>query len=521
MVALYLLRWPAAGAFGVIYCLRNSELENNQSAINRTTPPRTRRYHGHVESSPSLPINASSLVVQVMSNSSDSSNAIPRPKRTACDRCRAQKLRCPLRADVTQRCTRCVRLGAQCTTSYGSKALGARRGSTGTQPPLLLPAAAPRGNCDPQDTGEQSSQERRPQTTKTLSSIPMQQQTSTATAWVWPKQASSQNESLMLEDIFVSPRLEEFLDSLDGFNYSGILSPDSSFTGNASPEDPGISFNGDLDMDSYIPPNPSVSARGRTTTDEQQQIRENTRTCPNANVDAYYQCNLNLCNITLKLSKQIVKYMSPSSHESAVAFDAGPSSDSDMNERDPGGSGQFGEVLGYTSEFVAILRTYEQAQSPSGADSKSSMSITIVLNILSAYLQILAIYDHLISCLFHQLQHRTSDSSFSGLQTLPGLRLAGFPVNQGDLQTKILLQVILHQFELIERLLGLPPEYRVSDRRELVYLGLLDNKYSKDILRDVMTGRGTQTTKDACGSGLVFQKSIRENIERVQQLLNK
>ncbi|XXH02070.1 hypothetical protein Hte_008435 [Hypoxylon texense] len=322
----------------------------------------------------------------------------------------------------------------------------------------------------------------------------------------------------MLEDIFVSPRLEEFLDSLDGFNYGDMLSPDSSFTGNASPEDHDISFNVDLDMDSYIPPNPSVSAHGRTTTDEQQQICDNTRTRPNGDVDASYRCNLGLCNISLELSKQIVKYMSAPSHGSVVALDAGPSSDSEMNERDPGGSGQFGEVLGCTSEFVAILRTYEQTQGPSNVDVKSSMGITIVLNILSAYLQILIIYDHLISRLFHQLQHRTSDGSLSGLQTLPGLRLAGFPVNQGDLQTKILLQVILHQFELIERLLGLPPEYRVSDRRQLVYAGLLDSKYSKDILRDVMTGRGTQATEDA---GLVFQKSIRENIERVQQLLDK
>ena len=43
---------------------------------------------------------------------------VPTSKRSACNRCRIQKLRCCPSADGTDACTRCTRLGARCITSY-------------------------------------------------------------------------------------------------------------------------------------------------------------------------------------------------------------------------------------------------------------------------------------------------------------------------------------------------------------------------------------------------------------------
>src|SRR5690242_7778922 len=39
-------------------------------------------------------------------------------KRSSCDRCRKQKLRCPTKEDATQACARCLRAGALCVMSY-------------------------------------------------------------------------------------------------------------------------------------------------------------------------------------------------------------------------------------------------------------------------------------------------------------------------------------------------------------------------------------------------------------------
>ncbi|KAL2169171.1 hypothetical protein VTG60DRAFT_6411 [Thermothelomyces hinnuleus] len=42
----------------------------------------------------------------------------PTSKQSACDRCRSQKLRCPPREPGSEACSRCIRLGAKCETSY-------------------------------------------------------------------------------------------------------------------------------------------------------------------------------------------------------------------------------------------------------------------------------------------------------------------------------------------------------------------------------------------------------------------
>lgn len=52
------------------------------------------------------------------------------------------------------------------------------------------------------------------------------------------------------------------------------------------------------------------------------------------------------------------------------------------------------------------------------------------------------------------------------MQPLPGLQLAGFSIQQGGLQIKIMIEVILYQFTTMERLLGLPAELRVATTQQ-------------------------------------------------------
>ena len=62
-------------------------------------------------------------------------------------------------------------------------------------------------------------------------------------------------------------------------------------------------------------------------------------------------------------------------------------------------------------------------------------------------------------------------------------------MEQGSLQTKILIQAIDHQFELIERSLGLLVELRVSDRREDYHSGLLQNEWAMSLLQAILRGQ--------------------------------
>ncbi|KAI1354757.1 hypothetical protein F5Y01DRAFT_238764 [Xylaria sp. FL0043] len=55
-----------------------------------------------------------------MSDSSHSPTTVSTSKRTACDRCRGHKLRCPQRDFTTQPCGRCTRLGVYCVTTFQS-----------------------------------------------------------------------------------------------------------------------------------------------------------------------------------------------------------------------------------------------------------------------------------------------------------------------------------------------------------------------------------------------------------------
>ncbi|KAI0812949.1 hypothetical protein GGR55DRAFT_589813 [Xylaria sp. FL0064] len=52
-----------------------------------------------------------------MTDSSHSPTTVSISKRTACDRCRGHKLRCPQREFTTQPCGRCTRLGVYCVTT--------------------------------------------------------------------------------------------------------------------------------------------------------------------------------------------------------------------------------------------------------------------------------------------------------------------------------------------------------------------------------------------------------------------
>lgn len=138
------------------------------------------------------------------------------------------------------------------------------------------------------------------------------------------------------------------------------------------------------------------------------------------------------------------------------------------------------QVLQSNSELAAILQqmTYsrtehEQPDSAiSGATAPPSTSIgdppstSAILLILATWLQLLELYDKLFGHVRATLQEMPLDaiSEFRGPLGMIGLRVPGMSLMQGDLSVKIMIQVINHQLETVEVLLGLPDEYCVVRR---------------------------------------------------------
>lgn len=203
----------------------------------------------------------------------------------------------------------------------------------------------------------------------------------------------------------------------------------------------------------------------------------------------------------------------------------------DQGHQESRSSKLFGDALGDTAEFLAIIESYESGtlsgasvtgatygsdDTACSATSNARVGLIIILNLISTYLQIVAVYEKL----FHNLcQQLFNPPAGSGLQILPGLRLAGFSVQQGKMQTKILLQAILYQFDKIERCLGLPVEFRVTEKHEAYYTGVFEDERARILLEAVSNSKWSHIAVDD-NSGLRALPSLRDKIRRAQVYLD-
>ncbi|QKX59155.1 uncharacterized protein TRUGW13939_06287 [Talaromyces rugulosus] len=193
----------------------------------------------------------------------------------------------------------------------------------------------------------------------------------------------------------------------------------------------------------------------------------------------------------------------------------------------------FGYTLSDTSEFLAIVQAYasdefnkfsdtgirnkgcHNIKNNFGTSSCSRPGLILTLNLISAYLQLVQIYEELFSCLSRKLVSGYSEAAFD-MQIFPQLQLAGFSVQQGNLQIKIFIQTTVHQFEMIEKALGLPPDLRVTDKQD-AYLGFLEDETAKNILDAISGGK---LYSEALGEhdGPRALVSLRSHLKRVWTL---
>ncbi|KAK6063376.1 hypothetical protein SCUP234_13401 [Seiridium cupressi] len=163
----------------------------------------------------------------------------------------------------------------------------------------------------------------------------------------------------------------------------------------------------------------------------------------------------------------------------------------------------FGDALRGVSKFSAIVQSY----------GSRPTTIIVVLQLLTAYLSLVSICDYLFVRIHHQLNQCDKSKSRGGdIQTLPGLQLAGVSVQQGELQTKILTQAVLHHFEAIEQALGLPAEICVLDPHG-GQKGLLSDERGQNLMTAIMNGMVSDST------GLGALPSLRGRINHIRVFL--
>ena len=426
-------------------------------------------------------------------------------KRSACDRCRKQKLRCPPRDNATQSCLRCVRGSFPCTTGY-IKPLGRPGGNggaassyNGAEPAADLIDEMAEGGLDGLDMTLLDSQSS-PSTATTFGS---------ANSWILTSPDNDDNStgqvwSQTLTQDKISPN---FFDSYtnESLLSNNVLSSTAPLS-NIENRNNAL-FDGSNRV--FSAPSPSELDQGvqipyATSITEQ---RSRALSSSGENVLSGAECDVRLAQLNLDLSRQMQECVTKAQYGNTASKDdascRNPFDITIQSSADQSASQLYGDALRSTSEFLKILLCYDngntsttavsltQRQSAISDVSNSTVNFTYVLNLVSCYLRIIAIFDSLLRQL-HELQGRKGTTSpddgveVVGLQTLPDLHLAGFPVQQGSLQTKILIQAIEHQFELIERSLGLPVELRVSDRREIYHSGLLENRWARSLLQAIL-----------------------------------
>lgn len=111
------------------------------------------------------------------------------------------------------------------------------------------------------------------------------------------------------------------------------------------------------------------------------------------------------------------------------------------------------------------------------------------------------------------------------LSALPGIRYSEFPVDSGNLQTMLLIQITLHLLGHMEKVLGLPREFRVQEVGG-EYDGILSSEAGLRLLRmvvgDVNVGdKAGDSGEGASGSGdwkelRLLRSSIRQITHTVQ-----
>ena len=452
-------------------------------------------------------------------------------KRSACDRCREHKVRCPRGDQNNEACTRCRRARASCVTSR-AKPLGRPRTVLGV-------SRNTDKSCSQSSPSASSSSE--PPRSERFADKSLSQSTSPLP---WPVLDDGNG---LFPNVYPSANPNDNLDT----SYSWLISdayhlpaliPDadegtllesspSSQESDTIPEVPLIPLDG--------PPPPAhlVDSFVENSLDRIGDSRNLDMQARNYRLHGISESS-NTITLLSRLNGSLARHVAdinlyPVESESfqLACYDVSISS----------APHPLSPVLQTTSDFLTLIQklrassfsssqysaSWEQMGSvtrPGGATplmasrSKapspvSLLDIPTILMLLAGHLQLIQLYDVLFDRVYISLRNMSYEE-IALFESLPGLQGACIPPGQGLLQMKIIFQIIEHYIRQIERFIGLPSEYCVFRQQDSCQ-GILGSFVSPVLLHAVMN----QVNCAQGGPSTGNISSLKGNVQKVQELL--
>lgn len=400
-------------------------------------------------------------------------------KRSSCDRCRKQKLRCPTKDDATQSCARCVRAGAPCVMSY------------------TRPRGRSQKDAIPQDDED---------TRKAINSaLPTPNSLMSSSSENTAEEASAQSWSLLNEYEFFPSLPSSYEAEQTQTNDEGAASLHYS----SLYHELGIDIHIETPhlMQDAFPKAGAEFAPVETAGSDVHAARS-----PTPGLMRQLDCETRLAQLNLNLCRQLkAQILYPTRCAEPVT-----------ENRTSNTSCALRDVLQSTESYIHVLQSLVACNGsggspetlPSNRPAPSPLTFPCMLNLTSCFFHIVDLFNAFLENLVRELDTHDLGSPSSSFQILPELKLAGLPVHEASLQIKILVLAISHHFETMERLLGLPAELRVSLQPDINTRGLLPSHW----VATMQNAKEGLLGMNSCGLSNYVQsiQVSRRNISRLQ-----
>ncbi|KAK3305942.1 uncharacterized protein B0T15DRAFT_214963 [Chaetomium strumarium] len=443
-------------------------------------------------------------------------------KRFACDRCRDQKLRCP-RADnnVNEPCQRCKRAGALCVTG-GTRPVGRPRSSSTSRPSTGQDhfRRRQRDSMAPSPSSPSPSisthQQRRPPTgaVEAAAILPWTNASSLAMSDYTAMSMESLLELPIPESSNASNPAQESPDSMAHF--FGMFLPNGEFGQIITSTSPTgvLSFTADPGTTRRFDPmdhpvRGSLPENHKATPATAQSSNGTTPGLGSSDQEAL----ISLSRLNESVSQQLAKidsypWQAPPAMQRLCSSKINSTNDNPV-----------AETLQITTRFAAILRTLGVAQ---GRATSPSLGAATYLLLLCSYLQIVQLYDTIFRRIAEFLEDDATErdagasAGTADVELQHEFRVAGLASMPPRLYLRLIVQILDHQLEAIEGLVGLPADCCVSGRAP-ARKGIFSDEDIARLLETVMGD--TNDGSSGAFKGRLMVVSLRANMTAVNDFL--
>lgn len=402
-------------------------------------------------------------------------------RRYACDRCREQKLRCPRNQPGDSTCDRCLRVGAFCVTSSG-RPLG--------RPPLHTNDAN-RGHVDSNQSSSQARRGREPwrrgrSISRISNPLPSPQSYSASTASGSDSSGTS---------TYAPPQFEVMRNMrLNESDFPNDASSSADFSLGSATSQPQFCLDSisvpELDFgnlgDMAEPQNTGLdNVMGDADDNDSGLSESSTPKTPVSGDSTPFLIGVigSISHQLAELKNQSWEFWDP--YQMRVALFDGHDPDFTCS-----GLNSWEHTLSVTMRFVLVLQTMVPAHFSTAPPPYSPPTLSMTLMLLSTYIQLGQLFDTILTRISNCLPEVHGHSELFS-SAVPGATRRAFPAQPASLHVMMMMQVIEHQLQSVECLMGLPAECRLWSRKDAC-AGMLEHDECSVLTQAVM-GQAQET----------------------------